>query len=143
MRALPAYFASVTAIEGLQATDLFTLNTVLDATIEVQVVETLNRIRDVWDPDAGLEPAGLRPHLIASDYDELAQRAHTVLIHLGDETFPVRCAAPTRPTSCAPNKPPTGPKYDQSLLLLIARLEDRDAQLRRGRGQRPDRGIRL
>lgn len=51
MRALPAYFASVTAIEGLQATDLFTLNTVLGATIEVQVVETLNRIRDVWDPN--------------------------------------------------------------------------------------------
>lgn len=51
MSALPAYFSSVTAIEGLQASDLFTLNTVLGATIEIQVVETLNRIRDVWDPN--------------------------------------------------------------------------------------------
>lgn len=49
--ALPGYFGSTTNIEGLAATDLFALNTVLGATIEVQVVETLNRMRDVWDPD--------------------------------------------------------------------------------------------
>ena len=49
--AMPSYFSSPTSIEGLAATDLFVLNTVLGATIEVQVVETLNRMRDVWDPD--------------------------------------------------------------------------------------------
>ena len=49
--ALPGYFNSTTNIEGLAATDLFALNTVLGATIEVQVVEALNRMRDVWDPD--------------------------------------------------------------------------------------------
>ena len=49
--ALPGYFDSTTNIEGLAATDLFALNTVLGATIEVQVVDTLNRMRDVWDPD--------------------------------------------------------------------------------------------
>lgn len=49
--AMPSYFNSPTNIEGLAATDLFVLNTVLGATIEVQVVETLNRMRDVWDPD--------------------------------------------------------------------------------------------
>ena len=49
--ALPTYFESPTNIEGLAATDLFVLNTVLGATIEIQVVETLNRMRDVWDPD--------------------------------------------------------------------------------------------
>lgn len=49
--ALPGYFDSSTNIEGLAATDLFSLNTVLGATIEVQVVQTLNRMRDVWDPD--------------------------------------------------------------------------------------------
>ena len=48
--ALPGYFDSQTNIEGVAATDLFALNTVLGATIEVQVVETLNRMRDVWDP---------------------------------------------------------------------------------------------
>ena len=49
--ALPGYFASTTHIEGLAAADLFSLNTVLGAAIEVQVVQTLNRTRDVWDPD--------------------------------------------------------------------------------------------
>ena len=51
LRALPGYFRSETVIEGLAATDLFSLNAVLGTTIEVQVVRTLNRIRDVWDPD--------------------------------------------------------------------------------------------
>jgi hypothetical protein len=49
--ALPGYFQSATVIEGIAATDLFSLNTMLGATIEVQVVATLNRMRDVWDPD--------------------------------------------------------------------------------------------
>jgi hypothetical protein len=47
--ALPNYFRSETTIEGLAATDLFTLNSTLGATIEVQVVQTLNQIRDVWE----------------------------------------------------------------------------------------------
>ena len=49
--ALSGYFDSTTNICGLAATDLFSLNTFLGATIEVQVVQTLNRMRDVWDPD--------------------------------------------------------------------------------------------
>lgn len=49
--AVPAHFTSRTAIEGIAATDLQTLNTVLGATIEEQVVATLNRIRSVWDPE--------------------------------------------------------------------------------------------
>ena len=49
--AVPAHFTSRTAIEGIAATDLQTLNTVLGATIEDQVVATLNRMRPVWDPD--------------------------------------------------------------------------------------------
>ncbi len=48
--AVPAYFASSTVIEGLVATDLQTLNQVLGATIESQVVATLNSMRRVWDP---------------------------------------------------------------------------------------------
>lgn len=51
LSALPGYFTSKTNIEGLAATDLFSLNTVLGATIEVQVVATLNRMREVWDPN--------------------------------------------------------------------------------------------
>lgn len=51
LRALPIYFASRTAIEGLEAGDLFSLNSVLGGSIEIQTVNTLNKIRDVWDPD--------------------------------------------------------------------------------------------
>lgn len=49
--ALPGHFRSATNIEGIQATDLFALNTMLAATIEARVVETLNWMRQVWDPD--------------------------------------------------------------------------------------------
>ncbi len=51
LMALPGYFNSATSIEGIDASDLFALNTMLGTTIEVQVVHTLNRIRDVWDPN--------------------------------------------------------------------------------------------
>ncbi len=49
--ALPTYFRSDTSIEGILATDIFTLNAAFGATIEDQVVSTLNRMREVWDPD--------------------------------------------------------------------------------------------
>jgi hypothetical protein len=48
---LPIYFRTETHIAGIMATDLHTLNTVLGATIEEQVVRTLNLIRNTWDPD--------------------------------------------------------------------------------------------
>ncbi|MBP1589076.1 MAG: hypothetical protein J6Y19_12260 [Kiritimatiellae bacterium] len=51
LKALPAHFHSDTFIEGVNATDVFTLNSALGATIENQVVETLNTIRNVWDPE--------------------------------------------------------------------------------------------
>jgi hypothetical protein len=51
LKALPFHFLSRTAIEGLEAGDLFSLNSVLGGTIEIQTVGNLNRLRDVWDPD--------------------------------------------------------------------------------------------
>ena len=48
---LPIYFRTETHISGIMATDLHTLNTVLGATIEEQVVRTLNLTRNTWDPD--------------------------------------------------------------------------------------------
>jgi len=48
---LPVYFRTETNISGILATDLHTLNTVLGATIEEQVVRTLNLIRNTWDSD--------------------------------------------------------------------------------------------
>lgn len=49
--ALPVYFRTATQIEGLDGGELFNLSAVLGSAIEVQVVETLNRIREVWDPN--------------------------------------------------------------------------------------------
>lgn len=48
---LPHYFRTQTQIEGISAVDIFTLNAALGATIENQVVSTLNQMRPVWDPD--------------------------------------------------------------------------------------------
>ena len=50
------YFTTPTTIEGLLATDIFTLNTTLAATIEESVVKTLNALRPVWDPDKEYMP---------------------------------------------------------------------------------------
>ncbi len=48
---LPGFFKFGTRIEGIDATDLFSLNSVLGTSIEVQVVHTLNKMRSIWDPD--------------------------------------------------------------------------------------------
>ena len=50
---IPSHFTSATSIEGVDATDLQTLNSVLGATIESQVVATLNNLRPFWDPGGG------------------------------------------------------------------------------------------
>lgn len=50
--AVPSHFTTPTTIEGLLATDIFTLNAPLAATIEESVVNTLNELRPVWDPDS-------------------------------------------------------------------------------------------
>ncbi|MCK0441286.1 hypothetical protein MUG78_17950 [Gordonia alkaliphila] len=51
LAALPVHFATRTYIEGLEAGDLFSLNSMLGGSIEIQVVESLNKLRAVWDPD--------------------------------------------------------------------------------------------
>ena len=50
--ATPDHFTTPTVIEGMLATDIFTLNAPLAATIEESFVKTLNALRSVWDPDA-------------------------------------------------------------------------------------------
>lgn len=49
--ALPGEFEFGNPISGVAATDLFNLNTLLGAGIEVEVVRTLNKLRSMWDPD--------------------------------------------------------------------------------------------
>lgn len=48
--ALPSRFRTSLRIAGISATDLFTLNTPLGAAIEQSVVESLNDVRELWDP---------------------------------------------------------------------------------------------
>jgi hypothetical protein len=48
---LPSHFRTETVISGIIATDLFTLGAVLNATIEEQVVNTLNSTRTIWDEE--------------------------------------------------------------------------------------------
>lgn len=47
---LPARFTSDLVISGVLATDLFSFNSSLGATIEAQVVDGLNELREIWDP---------------------------------------------------------------------------------------------
>lgn len=51
LRAVPMYFTSPINIEGLSATDLFAMNTLLGGAIEEQTVATLNATRSIWDAD--------------------------------------------------------------------------------------------
>ncbi|MCJ8510611.1 hypothetical protein MUU53_22395 [Rhizobium lemnae] len=55
LHALPARFRTALRIAGISATDLFTLNTPLGAAIESSVVENLNDLRELWDPDGKYE----------------------------------------------------------------------------------------
>lgn len=48
---LPSEFASSIVIRDFRATDIFTLNSALGASIEDSVVVALNKLRDLWDPD--------------------------------------------------------------------------------------------
>jgi len=55
LHALPSRFRTSLRIAGISATDLFTLNTPLGAAIESSVVENLNGLRELWDPDGEYE----------------------------------------------------------------------------------------
>lgn len=51
LHTLPSRFHTSLRIAGISATDLFTLNTPLGAAIESSVVENLNGLRELWDPE--------------------------------------------------------------------------------------------
>lgn len=55
LHALPSRFRTSLRIAGISATDLFTLNTPLGAAIESSVVENLNDLRELWDPEGKYE----------------------------------------------------------------------------------------
>jgi hypothetical protein len=49
--ALPGRFGTPLSIQGVLIPDLHTLSSALGATIEAQVVDALNGVRPLWDPD--------------------------------------------------------------------------------------------
>jgi hypothetical protein len=49
--ALPSSFQSELIVRGVLATDLFSFNSALGATIEAQVVDALNDLRSLWDAE--------------------------------------------------------------------------------------------
>ena len=80
---LPLYFRTQTVIEGISAVDIFTLNAALGATIENQVVATLNQMRSVWDPDG---------RYVQYTFTRQAQTFPDVLLHRvgeGDNSKPL------------------------------------------------------
>jgi len=49
LRSLSSYFRFDSTVSGIDAVELHNLNSLMGSAIEVQVVETLNRLRAVWD----------------------------------------------------------------------------------------------
>ncbi len=54
--ALSDLFRTALNVTGVRATDLYTLNSALGASIEQSVVDNLNALRTIWDPDQTLRP---------------------------------------------------------------------------------------
>ncbi|MCF2137781.1 MAG: hypothetical protein K9W43_11170 [Candidatus Thorarchaeota archaeon] len=48
---LPNYFEAKISISGIEATDIFTLGSLIAAAIETNIVASLNKLHSVWDPD--------------------------------------------------------------------------------------------
>ena len=75
--ALPTYFRTSLLIAGIRATDLYTLNTALGAAIEQSVVDNLNALRNIWDPEGALSAYSfVRQPQVFPDV-RLQSRSHT------------------------------------------------------------------
>ena len=61
--AAPALFKTGLKISGVRATDIFSLNSSLGASIENSIVDILNDLRDIWDPP---DDKGIRHYRDAS-----------------------------------------------------------------------------
>lgn len=51
LQKIPEYFHSTISVSGVNATEIYTFNSVLGATIEQEIVSTLNRLRHLWEDD--------------------------------------------------------------------------------------------
>lgn len=62
LRAVPSSFSSKIYIEGLDSTDLFSMNSLLGGAIENQTTEALNSMRSVWDKEGLYKDCVFRRH---------------------------------------------------------------------------------
>jgi hypothetical protein len=51
IEALPNYFKSEILIKGINVTDIYSVGNLFSAVIEAQIVDMLNKLRNVWDID--------------------------------------------------------------------------------------------
>lgn len=49
LEAMPNYFKSEILIKGINVTDIYSVGNLFSAVIEAQIVDTLNRLRNIWD----------------------------------------------------------------------------------------------
>ena len=51
LEALPNYFKSEIIIKGINVTDIYAVGSLFSAVIEAQIVDMLNKLRNIWDED--------------------------------------------------------------------------------------------
>jgi len=51
IEAMPNYFKSEIIIKGINVTDIYSVGNLFSAVIEAQIVDTLNKLRNIWDED--------------------------------------------------------------------------------------------
>jgi hypothetical protein len=51
IEAMPNYFKSEILIKGINVTDIYAVGNLFSAIIEAQIVDTLNKLRNIWDED--------------------------------------------------------------------------------------------
>jgi hypothetical protein len=77
--ALPDSFRTSLNIAGVRVTDLYTLNSALGASIEQSVVDNLNALRPIWDPDNQYQLYGfIRQNQVFPDVLLQSAAPHTI-----------------------------------------------------------------
>lgn len=51
LESMPNYFKSEILIKGINVTDIYSVGNLFSAVIEAQIVDTLNKLRNIWDKD--------------------------------------------------------------------------------------------
>ena len=77
---LPDYFRSDIVVNGVLATDIFTLNAPFAAAIEEQTVAALNDLRSIWDKDKQYQAYRFGSPSLANTYHPLSSIPSRMLI---------------------------------------------------------------